>query len=791
MSLEFELPLFSLIFITILCGIYFLKKRVKIEENKVYEVILICSFLEIVIDTIIHLICALTPFDILVLQFFPLFNFLNKVLTMLFIIIFSCLLCYTLMITYEKLKKDKIKVIKTLSILNILFAIILLFTNIELIEVGNVTNVKGTTITIGYSIVALLLGLSLIISVKNIKKLDKRYLPIFAVFITLSVLYVFTLIFPGMIIYDVILALMCYIMYFTIENPDLKMLKQMETAKGLAEKANRAKSDFLSSMSHEIRTPLNAIVGLSEDNMNYKDQIPKEVLENSEDIIHASQTLLEIVGNILDINKIESQKMELIMEVYHPKETIEQLAKIDATRIGDKPINFKMHIAEDLPYELIGDRTHVKQVLNNLLSNAFKYTEKGEVILTVKCINQDNLSNMIISVQDTGRGIKVEDIDKLFTKFERLDVERNTTVEGTGLGLAITKQLVEMMGGKINVESRYGEGFLFIVNIPQKISKMANPLTDTQVIRLEEVRKEELKNADYGSKKVLIVDDNKLNIKVARRALQDFNFEIDECYDGVECLGKVVNGNEYDLILMDIMMPNMSGETAISKLKENPNFKIPTIALTADAVAGAREKYISEGFIDYIAKPFNKDQIKEKLDVIFSREQSASVGTTSRFQELPKEFYKIGNTVDVQEIINKQVENNIQEEKLGIEEQITSPTEYLKQNKIDVEIGISLLGDFDMYQETLQDFYHNLDSKIERLNQFLRNSDMPNYAIEVHALKSDSKYLGLTKLADISLQQELKSKENDILYVREHYKELLSEVDCVKQIIKVYLEKYR
>ena len=241
----------------------------------------------------------------------------------------------------------------------------------------------------------------------------------------------------------------------------------------------------------------------------------------------------------------------------------------------------------------------------------------------------------MISVRDTGKGIRKEDIDKLFTKFERLDVEKNSTIEGTGLGLAITKALVEMMGGKINVQSTFGQGSIFVVQIPQKISQMVNPDQTVQIniapikqaMEQSVVPAQQLTTPEimakiqvlkgFNNKKILIVDDNKLNIKVARRALQDFDFEIDECYDGQECLNKVVNGNEYDLILMDIMMPNMSGETALTKLKENPNFKIPTIALTADAVSGAKEKYKSEGFVDYIAKPFSKDQIKKKLDKVF------------------------------------------------------------------------------------------------------------------------------------------------------------------------------
>ena len=321
--------------------------------------------------------------------------------------------------------------------------------------------------------------------------------------------------------------------------------------------------------------------------------------------------------------------MEIVEKPYNYKEEITKLITVTKIRIADKPISFNMTMAPDIPYELIGDKVHVKQIVNNLVTNAIKYTEKGSIALNIRCINQKDVSNLIITVRDTGRGIKTDHINKLFTKFERLDIEKNTTTEGTELGLAITKSLIEMMGGKINVQSQFGTGSIFMAQIPQKISKMSEPIKDTNV------QVHEVKPDNYGNKKILIVDDNILNIKVARKALASFNFEIDECYDGLQCLDRVKNGNEYNLILMDIMMPNMNGELALEKLKENSNFKIPVIALTADAVNGAKEKYISEGFIDYIAKPFNHEQIKEKLNNIFASNITEEASNADKWKDVP------------------------------------------------------------------------------------------------------------------------------------------------------------
>ena len=588
-----------------------------------------------------------------------------------------------------------------------------------------------------YFICIIYIVLSLLFIFKgNFKNNKIKYLPIIVFIILLIFATIIQLLNPSLIFIPTAMTLTAFLMYFTIENPDMKLINELELARDSAEKANKAKSDFLSSMSHEIRTPLNAIVGFS--SCIEEAETIKEAKEDAKDIIMASNNLLEIVNGILDISKIEADKMEIVNTNYDIAELLNNLVKLIMPRIKEKSIELRCNFAEDLPNVLYGDEGKVKQIITNLLTNAAKYTKEGYIDFNVSCINKDNKCDLKISVIDTGRGIKKEQIDKLFDKFQRLEEDLNTTTEGTGLGLAITKRLVNMMGGKIVVDSKYGEGSTFTVFIRQDISN--------KKIEKEEIREFKLNLED---KKILVVDDNILNLKVSKRLFKEYNAEITTCESGYECIEKVKE-NKYDIIFMDIMMPKLSGVETLKKLKEMESFNTPVVALTADAMSGVSNKYIEVGFNDYLSKPIEKKELNKVL----------------------VKYFKISKKEAESKFLIKEDKHNI---------------EYLKENKIEVEKSIELLGDIETYNEIVKTFIEENKKRIPRIKENRIKGNLKEYSIDVHALKSDSKYLGLTKLAEISYNHEIKSKENDKEYIDEHFNELMNEYDRIINILNKYI----
>ena len=540
-------------------------------------------------------------------------------------------------------------------------------------------------------------------------------------------------------------------------------IETKQEAISAVEKAESVRDIFLTNMSHELRTPINTILGLNE--LILRESQEDTIKEYALDIRHASNILLTLVSDILDFTKIEAGQMELIDGIYDIRSLLNDLINGISIQLRKKKLDLVLDIAQDIPYKLSGDEIHIRQIIGNLLSNAVKYTDQGKVTLHLgwKRISEDEIE-LDLAVKDTGVGIKEEDIPKLFGVFQRMDTITRNKNDSTGLGLAITNRLVEMMGGKLEVQSTYGKGSEFSFTVVQKVVDNA-PLGDFEKQYNESIHS----TKNYKQKfiapmgRILIVDDNAMNLAVAQGLLKETRLQIDVASSGGECL-ELLRRKTYHVICLDHMMPAMDGvETlhAIRKMEGNPSVDTPVIALTANAVAGAREFYLKEGFQDYLTKPIDADKFENIL-----------------IQYLPDNVVYL--TQDHQESGDVSQEY---EAELGLMESKLSGI------GINLRNGLKYMGnDMALYSKVLHDFNLILKEKEDGLKDFLKKRDMPGYAIIVHSLKGNARNVGADDLADEAFELEKMSKAGQLEDVEVRSPVLFNLMKNIRKDLKVYLD---
>ena len=570
--------------------------------------------------------------------------------------------------------------------------------------------------------------------------------------------------------------------------------EEVQKAKEEAEKANAAKSDFLANMSHEIRTPINAVMGMNA--MILRESDDANVREYAGKAHNASKTLLALINDILDLSKIEAGKMEIVEDVYFLSSVLNNVVNMMRVKAEEKKLEFIVEIDESIPDELMGDETRISQVIINILNNAVKYTREGSVRLKIEQVpgivqsdaavlagvpeekilaaSEDGVL-LKIAVIDTGIGIREEDIGKLFGNFERLDQKANKNVEGTGLGLSITGKMIEMMHGRVEVESVYGEGSTFTIYLPQKVEG------DVTIGNFEAKFAEYVKSLNSYKETfrapdahILVVDDNEMNLFVVEKLLKTTEIVVSCCDSGERCL-ELIRQRHYDVILLDHMMPGMDGIETLKRMKEMKHHlckDTPVIALTANAIVGVREMYLADGFDDYLSKPIDSNELETMLR-----------------KHLPGDKVVVDilePQVSVEEFFDTTPADEAEDMSPDLAEEKAEDTEVY----IDRETAMMYCaGSEEMFHEFLGMFCKLRDSKLEKILKCYQEEDWNGYGIELHALKSTSLSIGGKRLSELALELEKAGKSGDAEFILAHHGEVLKLYEATAQEGMKILEK--
>lgn len=533
-------------------------------------------------------------------------------------------------------------------------------------------------------------------------------------------------------------------------------IEEIKRVREQAEQANVAKSAFLANMSHEIRTPMNAIVGLSDIIM--EESRGRKVYEYACDVKAASRNLLSLINDILDLSKVEAGKMELVLSEYHVKTLVNEVLNMMDVVASQRGLLLKSAFDMSIPCRYLGDEGRIKQILINILNNALKFTKEGYVKISVSGMRQDetDVERLVFCIEDTGCGIKEADIKGIFENFKQVDSKRNRTVEGTGLGLSITKHLVELMQGTIRVESVYGKGSVFTVEILQKIvdQRPLSEVSESEIVKERTI--EPFTAKDY---KVLVVDDNTVNRKIVRIMLQSYGIDVTEADSGRAAIA-LVKDTCYDLIFMDHMMPEMDGIETVkiirSECGENGTRPV-VIALTANAMEGVRETFLQNGFQDFVTKPLDRKHLHEALLRWIPKERRTA----------SEEWVDLGKQDDNREL---EFQNILIE---GIDTD---------------EVMKHYSGSAADYRELLSLYCLDGERKLPLLRALWEKQDYKNYGIEVHGLKSASANIGAMKVSNRAKEQEYAVNRGDETFVDEHVFQLLTEYEEQIRHITSYLK---